>query len=146
VFLVDTNVLLHAVNQDSRLHEQARAALEGWLGGAERFALTWSVVYEFLRVSTHAAVFPRPLTFDEALAFVEPLLASRAVTVLVHTEEHAAQLRAAAAELPDVAGSRFHDLHVALLMRAHGVRRVRTLDSDFHRFPWVRPESPFPPG
>jgi predicted nucleic acid-binding protein len=41
-----------------------------------------------------------------------------------------------------VAGNLVHDAHTAALMREHGIRRIYTRDTDFHRFPFVEPIDP----
>jgi predicted nucleic acid-binding protein len=68
VFVVDTNVLLYVGNSQSPRHGVARGLRESWLSGPHALYVTWGIVYEFLRVATHRAVFPRPLTFLEALS------------------------------------------------------------------------------
>ena len=143
MFVVDTNVLLHAVNSTSPHHAKARSLLEDWLTGPHVIHLTWGIVYEFLRVSTHRAVFPKPLTFPQAMAFLAALTDNPRVEVLVETPEHGTRLKAAAREIPTVTGSRFHDLHTAVLMKEHGLFAIWTEDSDFHRFPGIRPTNPF---
>ena len=40
-------------------------------------------------------------------------------------------------ELPDVRANLIHDLHTAVLMREHGIARIYTRDTDFHRFPFL---------
>jgi len=35
-----------------------------------------------------------------------------------------------------------HDAHTAVLMREHGIKRVYTRDTDFHRFPFLEPVDP----
>ena len=142
MFVVDTNVLLNAVNSGAAQHQVARDQLRTWLSGGTRVVFTWGILYEFLRVATHRAVFPHPLRFDEALSYVEALLTNPRVEVLAETPAHAGLLRGACDDLPALAGSRFHDLHTAIVMREHGLSEIRTWDADFHRFPWIRPVSP----
>lgn len=142
MFVVDTNILLHAANSASPHHARARSLLTEWLEGAHAFHLTWGIVYEFLRVATHRAVFPKPLTFGDALAFVEVLVGNPRVEMLADGGEHAASLRRAAKAMPSLTGSRFHDLHTALLMQENGLSDIRTEDTDFHRFAWLRPTNP----
>jgi toxin-antitoxin system PIN domain toxin len=142
VFVVDTNWLLYAVNGSSEHHDRARNALNEWLQSGRALRLTWGIVYEFLRVATHRAVFPRPLRFREAWEFLASLLEHPNTRIIVEGEEHRSQLEATIKELPQLAGSRFHDLHIALLMREHGVPEIRTADADFHRFPWVKVHDP----
>ena len=35
-----------------------------------------------------------------------------------------------------------HDVHVAVLMREHGVRQIYTRDTDFHKFKFLQPIDP----
>src|SRR5919106_990903 len=74
MFVVDTNVLLHAVNPDSPDHQRAHAAMEAWRPGDRSWFLTWGIVYEFLRVSTHLSVFPDPLDLPSARSWIALLL------------------------------------------------------------------------
>ena len=35
-----------------------------------------------------------------------------------------------------------HDAHTAILMREHGIKRIYTRDTDFHRFPFLESVHP----
>ena len=72
-FLIDTNILLYAANTDCEEHLAARGFLQQHLAEATPMCLTWGIVYEFLRVSTHARVFSPPLRSREALQFLDVL-------------------------------------------------------------------------
>lgn len=143
MFVVDTNVFLYAVNRDVEEHRRAREAIAGWLAGPEDWYVTWSILYEFLRVSTHPGVFPRPLTFDQALDFLDALLASPRFSVLVESDRHARILRDLEEEYPDLAGNVMHDLHTVSLMKEHGVSEIHTRDRAFERFPFLKVVDPF---
>ena len=39
-------------------------------------------------------------------------------------------------------GNLIHDFHTAVLMREHGLSRIYTRDTDFHRFPFLQPIDP----
>ena len=71
------------------------------------------------------------------MLFIEALLNSRGIEVLTPTPRHAALLSQTLTEHPDIRGSLFHDLRIAVLMREHGVSRICTRDTDFHRFPFL---------
>lgn len=137
MFVVDTNVLLYAAHEGSPEHERCRTLLEGWRRQSVPWFLTWGICYEFLRVSTHPRVFRRPWTLREGYAFLQALLASPGLALLNPTGRHSKLLHEATAELPDLAGNIVHDLNTAVLMREHGVSRIYTRDSDFHRFPFL---------
>lgn len=142
VFVVDTNLLLYAALREFKEHERAGNLLANWGTAAEPWNITWSIAYEFMRVATHRAPFPHPLTFGEAWAFIESLRASPSFGILVETERHAEVVRELTREYPRVSGNRLHDLHVAALMREHGVVEIRTADVGFHQFKFLRVVNP----
>ncbi len=137
MFVVDTNVLLYAAESNYPEHDACRNRLEGWRAGPEAWFLTWKVLYEFLRVVTHAAIFPRPWSVGRAGDFVQALLDSPSLSILTESERHWEVGKLVFAELPTLSGNVVHDTHTAILMREHGIRRIYTRDTDFHRFPWV---------
>ena len=73
----------------------------------------------------------------EARGFVAALVGSPGIALLLPTRRHAAVLEQTVAELPDVRGNQMYDLHTAVLMREHGVGRICTRDTGFHRFPFL---------
>ena len=104
--------------------------------------MTWSIVYEFLRVSTHPRVLRRPWTAAKAWEFVSALNASRGLSILVATDRHAEVASQVITEIPHLAGNLLHDTHTAVLMREHGIRQICTRDADFHRFPFLEVVDP----
>jgi len=79
---------------------------------------------------------------DQALRFLEAIQASPGLDLLVPTDRHARVLADVVAEVPGLAGNIVHDMQTAVLMREHGIRRVCTRDTDFHRFPFLEPVDP----
>jgi len=142
VFVVDTNVLVYAADQDSPLHGRCRELLEGWRRQASAWYLTWSILYEFLRVSTHPRVFRAPWSAVQAWEFVEVILDSRGLGLLAPTERHAAVAAEVIKEVPHLSGNLMHDAQTAVLMREHGIKTIYTRDTDFHRFPFLEPVDP----
>jgi len=136
-FVVDTNVLVYAANRDCAEHRAAANALAGWLDGNTPWALTWPIAYEFLRIATHARVFPKPLTARQAFDFLTPLLDSELVTVLRPTARHRQLMQETIEKFGKPAGNIFHDLHTAVLMREHGVSEIMTADTDFRKFTFL---------
>ena len=137
MLVFDTNVLLHAADERSELGSSCRRRLDDARGDAAPAFLTWSVCYEFLRVSTHARAFRSPWTPSAAWSFIEHLLAAPGFEVLVATPRHGAVLAQTLAELTDLRGNVLHDVHTACLMREHGVSRICTRDTHFRRFPFL---------
>ena len=134
---VDTNVLVYAADE----HSQFYLACKDWLDRQRRrpdaWYITWPIVYEFLRVSTHPRIARRPWSLQVAWQFITVLLASPGLDVLVPTQRHADVASAVFKELPHLAGNILHDAHTAILMREHGIRQICTRDTDFNRFPFL---------
>lgn len=142
MFVVDTNVLVYAADAEAPEHVRCRALLEHLRGQSGAWYLTWNVCYEFLRVVTHPRVFRRPWTARGANDFLRIVQSSPSLVMLLPTDRHQRVLDDTIAELPHLAGNLVHDAHTAVLMREHGVQRIYTRDTDFHRFPFVAPVDP----
>ena len=142
MFVVDTNILVHAANLDSPLHAPCRSFVDGCRRRTGAWYLTWGICYEFLRVATHSRVLPRPWRGPEAWRFVEAILSSPGLGLLVPGERHRDVLGEVFREPPHLAGNVVYDAKTAVLMRGHGVKTIYTRDTDFHRFPYVEPVDP----
>jgi uncharacterized protein len=142
VFVVDTNILVHAANLGSPFHASARQQVEKWRARRSVWYITWGIVYEFMRVTTHRRVLTHPWTVGESWAFIQALLASPGLSVLQPTDRHASVVTKVLVELPHVSGNLVHDATTAILMREHGIKMVYTQDTDFHRFPFLEPTDP----
>jgi hypothetical protein len=142
MFVVDTNVLVHAVDSLSPFHLPCREALERWRSSSSAWFMTWSVVYEFLRVATHPRVLRPAYTAAQAWSTIEALLASPGLSVLTATTRHASVASDVLREVPEIRGNLVHDAHIAILMREHGIRRIYTRDTAFHRFPFLETIDP----
>ncbi|MPQ98583.1 PIN domain-containing protein [Modestobacter sp. I12A-02628] len=138
--VVDANVLLYAVNTDSHGHARSKAWLEAAFSGREVVGLPWVVILAFLRISTRAGLFDRPLTVPEAMEHVELWLAQPGCVVIEPTARHLAVLQGL---LDDVGtgGNLVNDAHLAALAVEHGATVV-SWDRDFARFAGVRTELP----
>lgn len=137
MFVVDTNILLYAADQNAEAHRICRQRIEEWRRQPTPWFLTWGICYEFLRVSTHPRVFRKPWSAGAAWAFIEAVIVSPGLTMLTATPRHAAVLQQTLDELPDLRGNLMHDLHTVVLMREHGIGRIVTRDTDFVRFPFL---------
>jgi toxin-antitoxin system PIN domain toxin len=137
VLAVDTNVLVYAADADSPFHAPCRAWLERQRARPDAWYTTWSILYEFLRVTTHPRVMRRPWSAPAAWKFVTALLASPGLAVLVPTQQHADVAATVITEFPHLTGNLFHDAHTAILMREHGIGKICTRDADFSRFTFV---------
>lgn len=137
MFVVDTNILVYAADEDAPAHGVCRELLEQWRRQQSVWYTTWGVVYEFLRIVTHPRVLRIPWTSTNAWSFVDAMLGSTALSLLVETDRHAAVVAQVLREVPQLGGNLMHDAHTAVLMREHGIRQIYTRDTDFHRFPFL---------
>lgn len=139
---VDTNVLVYAADADSQFHQPCRSWLERQRSRPDAWYTSWSILYEFLRVTTHPRVMRQPWSTTAAWQFVTALLASPGLSVLAATRRHADVATEVFGELPHLAGNLLHDAHTAILMREHGTGRICTRDADFNRFPFLEVMDP----
>ncbi|MGC9451877.1 MAG: TA system VapC family ribonuclease toxin [Oceanipulchritudo sp.] len=140
--VIDTNILLYAVNTECVEHGEAREFLESARSRAESHYLTEGICYEFLRVTTHPKVFPMPLQAADALGFMDVLLESPGIQLLALGETHWRRLREILAGLHHPCGNLFCDLRTAALMRENGVRTIYTADADFLQMPDIEVVNP----
>jgi toxin-antitoxin system PIN domain toxin len=142
VFVVDTNVLVYAADVSAPEHERCRALIERWRHTSSAWFLTWGICYEFLRVVTHPRVLRLPWSGAAANEFLAAITAAPGLGMLVQTERHRDVLRDVVNDVPGITGNLWHDAKTATLMREHGIRRICTRDTDFHRFSFLEPVDP----
>ena len=141
MFVVDTNVLMYAANPQAPEHARCRELLEHWRSQAGAWYLTWGICHEFLRAATHRRA-PRPVSPAHAYAFLDAVLASRGLQVMAAGDRYRAVLGDIVREVPGLTGDIWHDVETAALMREHGIRRIVTRDTDFHRFRFLEVVDP----
>jgi uncharacterized protein len=138
--LVDANILLYAVDEESPFHQPAHAWLEAALNGTRRVALPWSSLTAFVRIGTHPRALRQPLTPAAAWAYVEDWLTAPASWLPGPGRAYQAILGRLISDL-DLRGNLVTDAALAALCIEHGLQIV-SADSDFARFTeidWVNP-------
>ena len=135
--VVDTNILLYAADHSSPFHDRCRDWLEKRRASPAAWYVTWPIVYEFMRVSTHPRIPRLRLKAASAWEFLSALLASPGLGILTPTERHAEIVAELLADMPHLAGNIYHDVHTVVLMREHGIRQICTRDADFHQFSFL---------
>jgi len=132
----DVNLLLYAVNADSPQHAVARAWLEASFVRPAGIGLAWPALLGFLRLSTRAGIFARPLGLEDALGTIDDWLQHPAARVIGPTERHAALLSGLLIAAGR-GGNLVSDAHLAALAIEHGAD-LGTFDRDFERFAGLR--------
>lgn len=138
--VVDTNVLIYAVDPLSELHSRSKRWLDGEIGSGRTVLLPWLVLVGFLRLTTNAASAVDPMDFEEAAAIVEHWIGQPNVSAPHPDSKHLLRVR----DLLDqtgTGGNLVNDAHIAALALQHDAT-VMTFDTDFARFPGVRWKSP----
>jgi toxin-antitoxin system PIN domain toxin len=137
---VDTNVLVYASNEADPAHDVARELLERLAGGSSLVYLFWPALLGYLRIVTHPAILPRPLTPRVASRNVEQLLGLPHVRAPGEAAGFWRHYVAVAGDHPR--GNDVPDAHLAALMRQHEVRVIYTRDRDLRRFAGIEVRDP----
>ena len=132
MILVDVNLLLYAKFSDLPQHERSREWLDTQLNANHKVGLPSPSILGFARLSTHAAVFGRPLTSDEAREQIGQWLGLSNVWCPAPTERHW-QIFSDLVEATKATGALLPDAHLAALAIEHGLTLCSS-DGDFARF------------
>lgn len=138
--IVDANVLLYAVDEQSPFHDAARSWLNEAMNGVERVGLPWVSLMAFQRIITHPRVTANPLSPADAWGFVTDWLDADQAWVPAPGVRHRDILGRLLAG-GDLHGNLVTDAHLAALGLEYGTA-VSSFDSDFARFDgleWINP-------
>jgi toxin-antitoxin system PIN domain toxin len=141
VKLVDTNVLVYAVAEDSPHHDRARRWLTDALNGVETVLVPWVSLIGFVRIVSNPRINATPLPADQALGIVDAWLARENVITPEPDRRHASRMREFLEAAGSAGGNLVNDAHLAALALQCGATVV-TFDNDFGRFPGVTWEMP----
>ncbi len=140
MIVVDVNLLIYAVNEDSPDHKKAKSWLEAAVSGNETVGLPWVVLLAFLRLTTRTGLFQKPLTADAAFDLVDAWLQQPSVTVPEPTARHLQTMHELISPL-GTGGNLTSDAHLAALAIEHGAELCSS-DNDFSRFHQLRWRNP----
>lgn len=140
MILVDTNLLIYAIDADSPRHRPARRWLEETLSGTTRVGLAWIVTLAFVRITTRAGIVRNPLSPQAALAYVDSWLEQPLVQTVSPSAKHWPIFRNLTLAA-GTAGNLTSDAHLAALAIEHGCA-VYSTDNDFKRFPGIEHVNP----
>lgn len=128
----DVNVLVYAHREESPDHARYADWLKALVVGPEPFAISELVLHGFLRVVTNPRIFEPPSTLDQALRFVDALLAQPGCTLIRPGPNHWEILRRLCRD-NSVRGKMVADaVHAALAIES-GCEWI-SADTDFARF------------
>lgn len=130
---VDTNVLIYAHRRESPRHEVALRRITEIAESDAPWGLPVFCLAEFVRVVTHLRVFSPPSALADALEFLDQLLQSPSVRVLLPTPGYPLAFRRVCTSA-GVRGNLAFDAQIAAVCREHGIDQLLTADRDFARF------------
>ena len=133
MILIDANILLYAIDQDSSRHTESRSWLEELLSGPTAVGLPWTVLLAVLRLSTRSGIFRRPLTVEQATGYVDSWLDQPFVEIIDPGPRHWRIFSELLIQSGTV-GNVTSDAHLAALALERRAA-IATADSDFKRFP-----------
>ena len=140
MILVDANLLLYAYHPRDEHHAAAKSWLESTLSGVEPVRFAWLTLWAFLRISTNARVYEKPLLASEARGLVSSWLARSVAGILDPGDRHWGVLSGLLAS-NQVRGSLVMDAVLAAVALEHGAT-LHTTDADFARFDGLKWRNP----
>ena len=140
MILIDTNILIYAINRDSPMHELALTWLNKQLSAGTRIGLPWLVITAFVRLTTNHRVFPNPLAAEDAIRTVDEWLAIPHVSTLNPGDGHWQTLSRLLLRV-GTAGNLTTDAHLAAIAIDNACV-ICSADSDFKRFQGVQHFNP----
>jgi uncharacterized protein len=130
--LVDTNVLVYALDADAAQHASSRALLEASRAGSVTLYVTSQIICEFYSVVTNPRRVAKPCSSVAALSSLLGFL--RVLPVPAQTVEELIRL---VRRRPVTAGDIF-DLQILATMNVNAIQRIYTFNTaDFAGFPEI---------
>jgi toxin-antitoxin system PIN domain toxin len=140
VTILDVNILLYAYNADAPQHPAAAEWLERLFDGPEMVGLPWTTVWAFLRISTNARVWPKPISVEDAFAAIHDWVNLPNLAIIHPGARHLDLLEKLVGE-DNAPGPLVSDAALAALAIENGAALAST-DRDFSRFRglrWINP-------
>lgn len=131
---LDTNFLVYLLVASHPEHIRAR---DWFASNKEQLSTTNINISEFLRLLTHAKVFPRPLSLDVAIGLIEDFKDNFQILVLDESVNWIKDLKTLSKSVPGIKGNEVFDAKIAQILKYNGVRKICTLDSDFKKYDFL---------
>ena len=139
--VVDTNVLVYALDADAPQHAPSRALLEAGRDGSTTLDMMSQILCEFYSIVTNARRVQRPCSPADALAAISSLRGFvRVLPVPMRAVEELLRLL----RRRPVAGADVFDLQIVATMNVNGIRRIYTFNAgDFAGFAEIDVLTPY---
>lgn len=130
--VVDTNVLLYAVDTDSPFHQRAYDWLSSQLVGLGQVGFSWVALLGFARIATNPRIMTNPASVADTFDVIDNWLGQPGANLLNPTPGHSSIVRQLLDET-GTAANLVNDAHLAALAIQHNAS-VCSFDRDFSRF------------
>ncbi|MBI2344155.1 MAG: PIN domain-containing protein [Deltaproteobacteria bacterium] len=132
---IDTNIFVYATYPAFPEHKVALKFLRACRKSHSQYAMSWSVVYEYLRVVTQPRLFPSgAILFEHARENVAKFMEAPNVMIVQELPNHLDTLHRIVHQCGKSRGNILHDAHHVALMTEHGISTIYTADTDFRLF------------
>jgi uncharacterized protein len=137
--VIDTNVLIYAMDEDAPNHAGCRRLVDLGLTGEGDLCTTAQILFEYFAAVTNPRALPTPLTKSEALVDIAILLAGlRLLPSPVDLPLRVVDLLRRSA----LGGRQIHDVAIAATMLAEDVSAIYTFDAAFATIPGIEARTP----
>lgn len=135
--LLDTNVLIHAVYEETPLHTHARRILDRALAESGSYCIAPQNMVEFAAVVSKLRRVHATLPPAEIVAFINVVYRSRILKKIYPKRATAMRAIREGSRL-GITGTIWYDMYLALTMRDAGVSRIVTEDlRDYEKIPFI---------
>ena len=141
MILVDVNVLVYAVRQDSDHHNEAEQWLTSAIESQEAIGISELILSSTIRILTNSRIFKLPTTFDDAFKYVNGLRSLSQAVVVAPGERHWDIFERLCRETNAV-GNLITDAYFAAIAIEHDCEFI-SVDRDFEQFVGLRLRKPF---
>lgn len=140
--LLDTNILVYAVNEDSEFHAAASGIYSKVLDGSIQACISLQNLIEFYSIITSRRVqnpLPAKIAFDE----IDKYIADQRIKKIQFNGDALIALRELATKY-NVTAQNIYDLKIVATMLVHDIGEIITAnDKDFEKFSEIKVANPF---
>jgi uncharacterized protein len=141
-YVIDANLLIYAVNQDTEFHAKAIRFIEERSESSETWIFPWPVATAFIRIVTHPGILPYPLAPDQAIETLHQLFKLPQVILTGEDGKEIWDLFSKEVSTHHCRGNGVTDTLIVSIMRLNGVTTIYTKDRDFLRFQGIKAVDP----
>lgn len=135
--LVDSNILVYAINSVSPKHQKAQKFLQDNLGNLE---LAHQNIFETLRVLTHPK-FPNPMKSQDAVVALERIMK---VCMIIHPDYRTHQITLELIKKYRLSSDKIFDGYLVATALANGIAEIATDNAkDLKKFKQIQVFNPF---